>query len=77
MLVNYTIQKDPLPLGVEVPEVLIVYLNQDSDALAIYDKLSDGRKRTLIHRVLRTKDIDKQINLIGDFLVAEAMKKIK
>ena len=42
--VNYRIDEDPDQLGVEMPEVLTVFLEQDLESKAIFDKLTDGKK---------------------------------
>ena len=63
--INYIIDEDPDQLGVDV---------QDSDAKTIFDKLSDGKKRTLIYSIVKIKNIDKQVKLIADFLTKEQMK---
>ena len=57
-----------------MPEVLIVFLEQDADSKAIFDKLTDGKKRSLIYSIVKLKDIDKQIRNITDFLVKERQK---
>ncbi len=73
-LISYTLQEDPNPLGIAIPEVLEVFLAQDEDGKVIFDQLTDGRKRTLIFSVLRIKNIDKQIQTIQNFLIAEHEK---
>jgi hypothetical protein len=72
--VNYRIDEDPDQLGVEMPEVLTVFLEQDADYKAIFDKLTDGKKRSLIYSFVKIKDIDKQIKTIIDFLTKERLK---
>ncbi len=72
--VNYRIDEDPDQLGVEIPEVLTVFLEQDADSKAIFDKLTDGKKRSLIYSFVKLKDIDKQIRNITDFLAKERQK---
>ncbi len=74
-LVSYTLQEDPNPLGIAIQEVLEVFLAQDEDGKTIFDQLTDGRKRTLIFSVLRIKNIDKQIQTIQNFLIAEHEKQ--
>lgn len=75
--ISFEICEHPDPLGVEVPEVLEVLLEQDPDAKAIYDTLTDGRKRTLIISISRVKNIDLQIQKITDFLLQERIKQLK
>lgn len=66
--VSFVLTRDNNPLGVEMPEVLEALLAQDEDALAAYNRLTDGKKRSLIHYVTRIKDIDKQVKAATDFL---------
>lgn len=72
--VNYRINEDPDQLGVDIPEVLTVFLEQDSDSKAISNKLTDGKKRSLIYSFVKLKDIDKQVRNIIDFLAKERQK---
>lgn len=66
--VNYAIYLDPDQLGVEVPEVLAVFLEQDEEANNTYESLTNGKKRSLIYSIAKIKDIDKQVNTIISFL---------
>lgn len=75
--VNFKIEEDPDQLGVEVPEVLTVFLEQDLGSKTIYNKLTDGKKRSLIHSFNKIKDIDKQVKTIMDFLSKEEIKMKK
>ena len=68
------IYEDPNPLGVEVPEVLMVLLAQDEAAKAIYDRITDGKKRSLIYSINRIKNIDLQVERALAFLEIEANK---
>jgi hypothetical protein len=69
--IHFNIEEDPDQLGVEVPEVLTVFLEQDKAMKMIYDKITDGKKRSLIYSILKTKNIDKQVNEISAFLNKE------
>lgn len=60
-IVQYTIEPDPDPLGVEIPEVLEALLTQDDEAKRRFDAFTPGKKRTLIYSMARIKDIDKQV----------------
>ncbi|WP_297333213.1 YdeI/OmpD-associated family protein [Flavobacterium sp.] len=60
-IVQYTIETDPDPLGVEIPEVLEALLAQDDEAKKRFDAFTPGKKRTLIYSIARIKDIDKQV----------------
>lgn len=75
--IEFEVCEHPNPLGVDVPEVLEVFLSQDPDAKDIYDTLTDGRKRTLIFSINRVKNIDLQIQKITDFLLQERIKSLK
>ena len=59
--VSYTIYEDPNPLGVEIPEVLSVLLEQDEILKNKYDVLTDGKKRSLIFTINKVKNIDLQV----------------
>lgn len=72
--VSFEIVEDPNPLGVKVPEVLEVLLAQDPQANEIYQKLTDGKKRSLIYSVKAIKDIDKQVKRILAFLEEQRAK---
>ncbi len=72
--VSFTIIEDPNPLGVEVPEVLTVLLSQDEEAKVIYDQITDGKKRSLIYSFNKIKNVDRQVEIIVDFLNKEAIK---
>ena len=58
----FTLHEDPNPLGVEMPEVLEALLEQGDDLIAIFKKLSLGKKRHVIHSINKIKDIEKQIS---------------
>lgn len=62
-LVNVLIQEDPDPLGAPMPEVLEVLLEQEPELKALFDSFTPGKKRMVIHGILRLKDIDKQVNM--------------
>lgn len=70
-LVHFKIQEDLDQLGVEIPEVLEALLNQDEDLKGIFDKITDGKKRSLIYTILKVKDIDKQVQTSIEFLNKE------
>lgn len=52
---------DPNPLGIDLPETLEVLLEQDIELKNKFDKLTDGKKRSIIFQISKIKDIDKQI----------------
>lgn len=72
--VRFHIVEDPNPLGVEVPEVLTVLLEQDAAAKAIYERMTDGKKRSLIHILGGVKGIDGKVQKALTFLRKEEMK---
>lgn len=73
--ISFSIEEHPHPLGVDLPEVLTVFLEQDPEARAIYETFTDGKKRTLVFSILRIKDIDKQIDRIRQFITDELYKQ--
>lgn len=75
--IRYTIVEDPNQLGVDMPEVLTIFLKQEPDKKKLFNILTDGKKRNLIYRIIKTKDIDKQVNLINSFLMEEKRKNSK
>lgn len=62
-LVRCALHEDPNPLGVEMPDVLDALLTQDDELKAKYDQFTDGKKRSLIHSMNTTKDIDRQVRI--------------
>jgi len=72
--VFFEIFEDPNPLGVEVPEVLKALRAQDEVVERIWNKLSDGRKRTICHSTMRIKNIDLQVERALEFFEAERVK---
>ena len=62
--VTFKIYEDPLPLGVEVPEVLQVLLDQDPDLNTIYEAATDGAKRSLIYYIKQVKNVDTQVKRV-------------
>lgn len=75
--VEFTLEVDPDQLGVDVPEILPVLLEQEPVLKEVYDTFTDGRKRTLIYSIQRVKDLDKQIHLIREFILKEKAKRQK
>ncbi|CCH54006.1 hypothetical protein BN8_03144 [Fibrisoma limi BUZ 3] len=73
--VVFEIFEDPNPLGIDMPEVLQVLLDQDDDAKQTFDTLTDGKKRSLIYSIKGVRDIDKQVQKIMSFLNDQKTKK--
>ena len=59
--IHFELNEDPNPLGVDMPEILDVLIEQDKELKAIFDNLTLGKKRNIIHQIIKIKDIDKQI----------------
>ncbi len=59
--IDFELREDPNPLGVEMPEILDVLLEQDENLKAIFESLTTGKKRNVIHQIIKIKDVDKQI----------------
>ena len=73
--ISFEIIEDPNPLGVEIPEVLEVLLDQDDEARKLFDDLTDGKKRSLIYSIMKVKDIDKQVQMSLDFLNGQGVRR--
>ena len=67
----------PNPLGVEIPEVVEALLEQDELIKRTWEKLTDGRKRTICHTVYRIKNIDKQVDKCLEFFEEERAKLVE
>ncbi|MEM8763982.1 MAG: YdeI/OmpD-associated family protein [Bacteroidota bacterium] len=66
--IEYQLKEDPEPLGVAVPEILTVLLQQDPTLEKQYNALTDGKKRNLIFTIEKIKDFDKKIKTIETYL---------
>ena len=60
-VIHFELNEDPNPLGVEMPEVLEAVLEQDETIKAAFEKLTLGKKRSVIFALGKIQDIDKQI----------------
>jgi len=74
--ISVVVYLDPNPLGVEIPEVIYALLEQDELIKRVWDKLTDGRKRTICHMVHRIKNIDKQVEKCLIFFEEEREKLV-
>ena len=54
--VDFRIEEDPDQLGVDMPEVLTVFLEQEPESKKVFNQLTDGKKRSLIYGILKVKD---------------------
>ena len=59
--IQFELKEDSDPLGVKLPEVLEVLLEQEEDFKTRFNQLSLGKKRSVIYAVSKIKDVDKQI----------------
>jgi len=66
--VAFRLAEDPNPLGVDMPEVLEVVLAQDPALKEIFDGLSLGKQRNVIHSVNKIKDLDRQVQRIIEII---------
>jgi uncharacterized protein YdeI (YjbR/CyaY-like superfamily) len=67
--------EDPNPLGVEIPEVLLVLLEQDPMVAEVWARMTAGRKRTICHATKRIKNVDLQVARALEFFAAEQEKQ--
>lgn len=75
--ISVVVYQDPNTLGISLPEVLSILLEQDDVMKRVWDKLSDGRKRTLCHKLLRINHNDKQVDMASNFLDMEREKLLE
>lgn len=75
--ISVTVYLDPNPLGVEIPEVVEALLEQDQLIKRTWEKLTDGRKRTICHTVYRIKNIDKQVDKCLEFFEEQRAKLVE
>ena len=60
--VNLEIEKDKSEFGLPMPDSFRTLLDQDSESAAFFNKLTPGKKRSLIYLVGKVKNIDSQLN---------------
>lgn len=60
-IIPFELMEDPNPLGVDMPEIITILLEQDSELKNKFAQLTDGKKRSIIVQITKIKDIDKQI----------------
>lgn len=75
--VSFELTEDPNPLGVPMPPVLEALLTQDEELNMKFEKLTDGKKRSLIYYTASVKDIDKQVQKALTFLNDKVRMKRK
>ena len=60
--VQLQLEKDKSEFGMPMPESFHALLDQDDEGNHYFEKLTPGRKRSLIHVVGKVKNIDSQLN---------------
>ena len=60
--VELKIEADNTPYQMEMPEALEEVLLTDPDALSIFESLTDGAKRSIMHMVDSAKRVETQVN---------------
>ena len=74
-VVEVELWEDPNTLGVEIPEVLEVLMAQDENIKTAFEKLTDGKKRSLIFSIIKIKNIDLQVSKILKFFELRDSKR--
>lgn len=59
--IEVQLEEDTSELGVEMPEVLEILLEQDSRLQSKFSQLTPGKKRSIIFQILKIKDLNKQV----------------
>jgi len=75
--IQYELNEDPNPLGVEIPEVLEAILEQDENIKASFESLTPGKKRNVIHQINKIKDIDKQVQNTIKFINESSKPRLR
>jgi len=75
--IHFELNEDPNPLGVDMPEILEVIIEQDEHLKDIFDSLTLGKKRNIIHQIIKIKDIDKQIQKSVKLINESTQPRIK
>ena len=73
--VHFRIEEAAYQRGVEVPEELQVFLSQDEESKKVYSLMPDGKKRSLIHSLIKLKNMDIQVKKFGLFSVKNNQTK--
>ncbi len=73
--ISIDLQEDPNPLGVEMPEVLEVLLNQQPDLRTKFDGLTPGKQRNIIHSINKIKDLDLMVERAVELIHSGGTKR--
>ncbi|MBB3697637.1 YdeI/OmpD-associated family protein [Flammeovirga yaeyamensis] len=68
--VHLHIKEDPDPLGVDIPKVLEILLEQDEVIKQKFNQLTLGKRRSIIYQINRIKNIDKQIERCSQLILS-------
>jgi len=71
--VQIKITEDPSKYGMEMPEIMQVFLSQDTSFNSLFHRLTAGKQRSLIYIVLKVKSEQKQIEKTT--VIANHLKK--
>lgn len=66
--IEMQILEDPNPLGVEIPDVILILMEEDDVIKEKFNNLTDGKKRALIFSIIKIKNIDIQVKKILKYL---------
>ncbi|QYO66501.1 DUF1905 domain-containing protein [Leptolyngbya sp. 7M] len=61
-MVDIVLEKDESKYGMPMPEELQEVLNQDSEGETMFEKLTPGKKRSMMYFIGKIKDIDRRIH---------------
>ncbi len=75
--VEFELKEDPNPLGVDVPEILEIVLEQDTELKSVWEKLTLGKKRSVIFNVIKIKDLDTQVQKVELLLHESTLTRTK
>lgn len=66
--VDIVLEKDESKYGMPMPEELQEVLNQDPEGEAMFEKLTPGKKRSMMYFIGKIKDIDRRIHTALTFV---------
>lgn len=75
--IPFELMEDPNPLGIDLPQTLEMLLEQDTELKTRFDKLTDGKKRSIIVQISKIKDIDKQISKTIELINNPSLQRTK
>lgn len=61
-MVDIVLEKDESKYGMPMPEELQEVLNQDPEGEAMFEKLTPGKKRSMMYFIGKVKDVDRRIH---------------